>query len=455
MIEHQEDWPLSKLCHFRSASTDRRLAEFGFAVFGTNAAAAVPALDRVLNGTNHDSAESALKCLAAIGPPAEAPVCRALTNANPEIRILATLGLADAVTNVHDFLTRLRDRLHDPDSFVRVAAVSSIGSQTNSPDEVISFLVLAFKEEDDFVASSAANKLVDFGTNACPVVGDLIKAARGERMVLAFAATRTLLTIAPDEALPIIASRCSSTDANWRLNALQLLYDSPLTNGVIQSLIESAASDPDGNISQRAKEFLTDQYCQEQPEELLFPDEPSYQGKQLGDWLDMAHGGSVLSQDAFREAFRHMGTNAVPALLRRLVYVRPPFGLPAEDINMEAVDAFLILGEDAKSTLPQLESLMESPDKNVARHAMLAACNLGPGIVDCLVKGLTSQNAEVRSEAADYLTQLPGYRFPERRKQAVPALLKLLDDPDAHVRMNAANALKEIDPEKAALAGLR
>ncbi len=40
-------------------------------------------------------------------------------------------------------------------------------------------------------------------------------------------------------------------------------------------------------------------------------------------------------------AIHHIGTNAIPALLRRLVYVEPPFGLPAYEVNMDGVQGFL------------------------------------------------------------------------------------------------------------------
>jgi HEAT repeat protein len=40
-------------------------------------------------------------------------------------------------------------------------------------------------------------------------------------------------------------------------------------------------------------------------------------------------------------------------------------------------------------------------------------------------------------------------------KQAVPALVKALNDPDQSVRWQAALALKQIDPEAAASAGVK
>jgi HEAT repeat protein len=53
------------------------------------------------------------------------------------------------------------------------------------------------------------------------------------------------------------------------------------------------------------------------------------------------------------------------------------------------------------------------------------------------------------------IPSLVGAQFPDQRKQAVPFLVKFLNDPDMDVRINATNELKEIDPEAAAKAGIK
>jgi HEAT repeat protein len=68
---------------------------------------------------------------------------------------------------------------------------------------------------------------------------------------------------------------------------------------------------------------------------------------------------------------------------------------------------------------------------------------------------LTNQFADVRNEAANCLTQTFSKQCSEQCKQAIPLLVKLLNDPDEHVRMNATNELKEIDPEAAKKAGIK
>jgi DNA primase len=52
-----------------------------------------------------------------------------------------------------------------------------------------------------------------------------------------------------------------------------------------------------------------------------------------------------------------MGTSAIPALLKRINYVQPPFGLRAPEVNLDAVRGFITLGEQTTTVLPQLGTL--------------------------------------------------------------------------------------------------
>jgi hypothetical protein len=135
--------------------------------------------------------------------------------------------------------------------------------------------------------------------------------------------------------------------------------------------------------------------------------------------------------------------------------VKPPFGLRALDINIDAMKGFIVLGEQARPALPQLQALMDSTNRDVALFAMVACCGAGSNAVPILIKGLTNQFPDVRGEAAHFLTDGPCSRFPSQRKEAIPLFVKLLNDPDEDVRRSAANELKEIDPEAAVKAGIR
>jgi HEAT repeat protein len=86
---------------------------------------------------------------------------------------------------------------------------------------------------------------------------------------------------------------------------------------------------------------------------------------------------------------------------------------------------------------------------------MLAALGTGADAVPCLMKGLTNRFPDVRNEAANYLTGEWSAQFPEKRQQAIPFIMRLLNDPDESVRQNTTNQLKELDPQAASTAGVR
>ena len=86
---------------------------------------------------------------------------------------------------------------------------------------------------------------------------------------------------------------------------------------------------------------------------------------------------------------------------------------------------------------------------------MMATCGTGSNALPVLISGLTNQFADVRNEAANYLSENFNRLSPDQRKQAIPLFVKLLDDLDENVRGNATNELKQIAPEAAAKAGIK
>jgi len=256
--------------------------------------------------------------------------------------------------------------------------------------------------------------------------------------------------------LPLILAGTESKSLFQRRASSSLLYRYPATPEV-RSVMERAVADPDMITSMNAKRFLTEQYLKEHPIESQFSNEPAYGGRPLNDWLKMRENPSGLFPKDAQDAIQHMGTNAIPALLARVAYFRPPYGIhmPRErQVNLEAVSAFVVLGDQATPALPQLEGLMDSTNMDVALFAMLASSGAGSNAMPLFIKGLTNQFADVRNEAANYLTD-SGSKFPEQQRQAIPLLVKLLNDPDDNVRLNVSNELKAIAPDVAAKAGIK
>jgi HEAT repeat protein len=464
LVETREDpvspWIMAKSDEFRlrflkwrSAEDFQQLGIAGFEALETNAAPAIGELTTLLADNQH--AFAAVRCLVAIGTPAEAAVSQALTNKSEQVRYFATQQFGWVTDDTEDFLAHMKKCLNDPDGSVRFAAVQGIGLQTQAPDSAIPLLLEALRDKQDTVSSWAAKFLADFGTNAVRTFPDLSNVvANGSSRVTVIQALRTMVALAPQEALPIVFNNFRSSDPRRRSASVKLLSKYPATNLEIQSAIQQAAADSDPALARRAKELITKKYQAEHPIESQFSDEPNFGGKSLGEWLKAHDSEGTFSEDA-KQALQQMGTNAIPSLLKRLVYVQPPFGLRAYEINFDAVRAFIVMGDQARPALPRLQTLMDSTNGDIALRAMLASCGTGSNAVPILIKGLTNQFPDVRNEAAHYLTDGPCAQFPDQRKQAIPLFVKLLDDPDENVRMNATNELKEIDPEAAAKAGIK
>ena len=447
------------------------LGERGFEVLGTNGAPAAEALGKLLDKPRRLLVIG--RCLESIGKPAEPVICQALTNQDVAVRQWAVEQLASVTDDVEVYITRIKPRLHDSSDAVRVTTVDAIGVQTSAPELAVPLLIEALK--DSAVSANAAGALANFGTNALvafPILTNLVEhggpnvagaalktiiiidsdqalpiltncLARGKPGTAL--ALRALVDVAPERALPIILSRFQSPDTETRRVAFRLLCRYPLTPPV-ESALQAAAADSDLNMANRAKKILTENRQKEHPLESQFLDDPSYEGKRLGEWLKMheRQGDYAFSPEA-TNAIHHIGSNAIPALLRRLVYVEPPFGLPAYEVNMDGVQGFLMIGDQATPALPQLQALLDGTNQSLVLYAMVSSLGTGTNAIPVLTKGLTNQFPEVRGQAASSLAEVIANRFPEHREEIISLLTNLVNDPDSDVRLTVKGALQEIN----------
>jgi HEAT repeat protein len=473
--------------HWRSTLDFQLQGIAGFEVLGTNAAPAVGELTKLLN--DKELAFVAARCLENIGKPAESALCQCLANGDWHVRHLSVSALASVTDDVEVYLARVKDRLKDTEPSVRFATVQAVGEQNNAPELAVPLLIAALEDADDAVSSQAASALSGFGTNAASAFSTLTNLLNGSRQTQTRAALKALAAIAPAQALPVLSNavvngssttlgaalknlkaiapelglqmtlaQFHSPDSRRRLRAVSVVTDYDVATPGIADALKSAAADPDPEIAKRAVMTMMEMLRKQKETKggyVQMSNEPSYQGKTLGEWLKMGKEGWELSTNAV-EALRQMGTNVIPALVARVAYREPVFNLYDYDTSMEAVGALISLRERAKPALPALTALMDSDDQDPALHAMLATCGMGTNAIPCLIKGLTNRFPIVRGEAANYLTQgVLGVPSSEQRKQAIPLLIKLLNDPDENVRRNATNELKVLDPKAAAEAGIK
>jgi hypothetical protein len=232
-----------------------------------------------------------------------------------------------------------------------------------------------------------------------------------------------------------------------------------------------------------------------------------YQGKPLSFWLDQYYinasipGARNAKREEASDAIRQIGTNAIPIFLGMLREKDVPFGQKlggllhrdhiagirlrnALDRNIRGEYGFSVLGGDASNAVPALIDIFEkdiSTDSMV--HAGFALASLGSAAkpaIPPLLRALTNSNLLVRKAAMTplarihddpekivpvliqccqdtnrYISSMAIYGLKDYGQLAVPTLVKLLSDPNQKTREAAAAALKQIDPETAAKAGVK
>ena len=237
----------------RSAEGTREFGIAGFEALGTNCASALPELTGLLE--DRKLAVAAVRCLYCIGKPAEAALRQSLTNQDWQVRRVAISALAKVLDDPGEFIASVKPCLQDTQSNVRYAALSAIAHHTQAPDLVIPVLVSALQDPDERFASRAAWLLGNFATNAPGVIGTLTNAVEDPRTAVAGAALRTLVSVAPQRALPIVLSWLKSPDPARRVRAVINLRGYPGAIPEIQAALESAATDPDERVSGAAQNF--------------------------------------------------------------------------------------------------------------------------------------------------------------------------------------------------------
>jgi HEAT repeat protein len=201
--------------------------------------------------------------------------------------------------------------------------------------------------------------------------------------------------------------------------------------------------------------------------------EPVYQGKRLSVWLEVLNRERTPSHpdDRVAQAIRHMGTNALPVLIERLhgqdtrlkqlmvawtdKQERFPFHLKSADqCRSEAISGYQALGPLASSQVPRLTDMLEhDPFPNARQAAAQVLGFIGPearGAAPALFRATKDKASGVRSAALFALG-----RIQPDAEMTIPVLVAGLDDPHPGAQWQAAIALGQYGPEaRAALPAL-
>ena len=201
--------------------------------------------------------------------------------------------------------------------------------------------------------------------------------------------------------------------------------------------------------------------------------EPSYSGKPLSFWVVQLcpMNPSSPGKPEAEKAIRHIGTNAIPYLLKWVSYEEPELrGIRQTVINAKdqfpitlrkripssvdnwvsdvwnygknggAPEAFAILGTVATPAIPDLERLLQDTTKtNTCRMALYSLAAISTNSIPLVATRLTDPDAQQRIWAMEAV-----YCFPTLRTNAqplVPLLVHCLSHPDKSVRRRAAYTL--------------
>jgi HEAT repeat protein len=140
-----------------------------------------------------------------------------------------------------------------------------------------------------------------------------------------------------------------------------------------------------------------------------------------------------------------IGKDAVPALMDLLDSTNT-------HVRLCAVSCLGNIGPPAKAAVPLLVRFMNDPNKYARFGTTVTLMRIHEDaalVVPVLITNLTESNVILPT------TILALASFGDRAKPAVPALLRFLGDKNDFVREAATNALKAIDPEAAAKAGVK
>jgi len=190
--------------------------------------------------------------------------------------------------------------------------------------------------------------------------------------------------------------------------------------------------------------------------------QPVYEGKTLAHWLRTYAPSSKARPysaewEKAAKAVRQTGTNCIPVLLRmlRAKDSRLKLGLislarkqhlikvdfvPAEEVNIEASRAFIVLADRAKDAVPPLMKMYDENVSTESQRAILDALTwIGPPAspaIPMLLGATTNSDAKIRANALWALGEIHA-----EPQLCVPKLIGGLSDPDAWVRTSAAHAL--------------
>lgn len=196
----------------------------------------------------------------------------------------------------------------------------------------------------------------------------------------------------------------------------------------------------------------------------LNPTEPQVNGKSLTRWLRDLENPDPQLQNEAKTALRAIGAKATPFLLERLSYEDPEWirslhgylqNIEVGDKWLEkqmaaekeylAIQAFEVLGENASNAVLPLSEIAKDTDGNTPKQrlsAIFALGRIGEKGLDALIWSIENEpNNKVRQAAIIEVGSMGSIA-----SKATPALRKVLESRNWHLRWAAIESLGQIGP---------
>jgi HEAT repeat protein len=405
---------------FTPAQEWNQAASCGFAELGTNAQGAVPALREILDEKQSSLTLRAIGALISIGPPAR-----------------------DAVPSILRWAT-------NADCLMRYEAISALGSIHAQPERAVPVLVNALNEPTRL----------------------------NERVLIRETAALSLARFAPDakSAVPALVEFLNTHDDSWRIipqplpptdRAGMIFADD--SEATIHSrpfvLAALRAIDPEAAAKVRVFKLEASVAVPALIECLHHPqfDVRSRAARALGGFGSEAKlavpaliEALSASEDSAREwqgAAAALSKIDPEAAVSALITIAGR-NISNADASDFAIDELVSLGPPAKEAVPSLMEWATNSDWYVRYHAIRALGKIRAEpdrVVPVLMSALADPNANVHICAVQALEN-----FGPNAKPAVTTLMEWLHDPahDVSAREYATKALRAIDPDAAAKAGI-
>jgi HEAT repeat protein len=455
----------------------RQAACASIAMLGPRAKAAVPVLCEKLKKGDAGLSVYAIGAFQQMGPQAKDAVpalCAALKNRTGSA-MDAALALGEIGPEAKEAVPALADLLHNGTRLHRLVAARSLWRITQSK-EAMAFLIQEVQDNTNPYRGHAANFLGKFGPAARDAVPALVKALAEDKSDDLFKILDALQEIGSDDkvVVPSVVMILKHQDSSLRAHAAHKLATIGPSAEALPALLESLADSDHlvrfwtvralgklGPAAKSAVPVLIETLNREREDGSMV----GCIAVTLGQIGPDARAAVPSLKEMLVRRDASISTSAALALWRIekqknevLSVLTKKLEGKEEGDRWFAVEALGEMGAAAMSAVPAIEAIVKGPDRRLRFRAVLALWRIDPAteprwevFADILHnKDKNDDTADQHAwEAVSLLKE-----FGHRAKTLVPILIRKWNEGGQSMRRQIVLALRQIDPEGAAEAGI-